>query len=557
MRAHRPLLFATAAAAAAVVVVLAATVVPVVAWAEAQTPNSALTPAQAAGAGAVPAGCARPEGPRRARCYLAVERAKTPPPTFSTTSCTVDETTGYTACNIQSAYGLTSLSKKDGKGTTVAIVDAYDDPYATSDLAVYRTAEHLPACTTANGCFEKVDQGGVPGTYPTPTAGWTQEISLDLDMVSAVCPNCHILLVEADSSTFGDLAAAVDEAVALGAHVVSDSWGTDEFSGETGWDGNWDHPGIAITFSSGDGAYKKGVQYPSASPYVISVGGTMLAPASDSRGWTETVWVTPPTPATTTHTPKQGSGSGCSAYEWKPPWQTDTACKNRMTADVSAVAARVLAYDTYGGSGWYLEFGTSVSSPIVAAAYALAGNPSDNVVPASAVYAAPAADLHDITSGATGTCAPPSSHKYWCTAVKGYDGPTGRGSPHGIAAFSGVGSAPPSISSVTFSGSNAHPSVTVAGADLGSSPPSGQAAGCSTTGKNFGSGLNFADTAGGWGAGQYGDCVGLVVESWSPGSVTFAFGSGYASYSPLANGNAYTLEVEGMTRSGTVSSLTS
>lgn len=541
-----------AAGITTVFVISLTAVVPGVAWAGAQPPTR--TASQEAGAGALPAGCARPVGAGHARCYLSVEPATSVPPATaaSATSCPVDVTTGYTACNIQDAYGLTALSKKDGKGNTVAIVDAYDDPTAASDLAVYRADSDLPPCTTASGCFEKVNQDGVKGDYPTANAGWAQEISLDLDMVSAVCPHCRILLVEADSSGFDDLATAVNEAVALGARVVSDSWGNGEFSGETGWDGDWDHPGVAITFSSGDGAYQGGVQYPSASPYVTSVGGTKLMPASNSRGWTETAWVntqsgTPPT---------QGSGSGCSAYEPKPPWQTDKACTKRMTADVSAVAANVLSYDTYQGSGWYFSFGTSVSSPIIAGLYGLADNPASNAIPSSAIYSAPAADLHDITSGSTGTCTPPSSHKYWCTAVKGYDGPTGRGTPKGLGAFIVPASSPPSISSVTFSGTASEPSVTVAGANFGTYPPFGQPAGCGTTGENYGSaGLNFGDTTNGWEAGQDGDCIGLVVSSWTTSSVTFAFGSGYTTYGTLADGDTYSLEVQGATTNGTVSGL--
>src|SRR5262249_45585115 len=156
----------------------------------------------------------------------------------------------------------------------------------------------------------------------------------------------------------------------------------------------WDHPGVAITFSSGDAAYGGGVQYPSASQYVTSVGGTELTPAANARGWTETAWVTPGTPIT------QGSGSGCSAFESKPSWQTDTGCANRMTADVSAVAADVLSYDSFGSGGWVYEFGTSVSSPITAGLYGLANNPSGAAIPASAAYAAPATARHDIVKGA-------------------------------------------------------------------------------------------------------------------------------------------------------------
>jgi hypothetical protein len=543
----------TAIAASVLLAVPLATVVPTLS-AGAQSPGVPRTAAQEAGAGAVPAGCATTAGPGHAHCYLALERAAVPPPTATTAACPVNEAGGYSACNIQGAYGLKTLSKKDGKGNTVAVVDAYDDPNAAKDLNVYRSDEHLSKCTTANGCFKKVNQEGTAKNYPNPSATWAGEISLDLDMVSAVCPNCHILLVEANSNGFGTLATAVNEAVSLGARAVSDSWGSGEFGGETGWDGDWDHPGVAITFSSGDGAYQAGVQYPSASPYVTSVGGTELTPSSNSRGWTEVAWSNP----TSGSPPKQGSGSGCSAYEPKPPWQTDKACTRRTTADVSAVAANVLSYDTYATPpGWYYSFGTSVASPIIAATYGLADNPPNNSTPASAIYAAPAGDLHDITSGSTGTCTPPSRDKYLCTAVKSYDGPTGRGTPKGIGAFIVTGgTTPPSISSVSFSGTSAAPTVTVSGANFGAFPPFGQAAGCTTSGQDYGTtGLNFTDNTGGWEAGHAGDCIGLSITSWSSSSVTFGFGSGYATYAALANGNGYSLEVDGTTFSGTVSGL--
>jgi subtilase family serine protease len=396
------------------------------------TPAGSRTAAQMRGAGARPAGCAARTGPRIAHCYLAAQRA----PGWAAArtamrpgaTCTVSEQAGYSPCNLRSAYKLTSLVSTHGKGQTVAVVDAYDDPNAESDLATYRSNFGLPPCTTANGCFTKVNQDGVQGNYPAGDMGWGQEISLDLDMVSAICPKCHILLVEANSNGFGDLFTAEQEAITLGAHVVSNSWGTGEFSGETGYDSTLDTPGEAITFSSGDGAYQGGVQYPSASPYVTSVGGTMLTPASSSRGWAEQTWVTAGSP------PTQGSGSGCSAYEAKPAWQTDTGCADRTTADVSAVAANVLGYDSYesGGGGWYYFYGTSVSSPITAGVYALAGNAAaQTAAPASLAYAN-TSHLFDITKGlATGTCTP----SYLCKARKGYDGPTGLGTPKGIGAY--------------------------------------------------------------------------------------------------------------------------
>jgi hypothetical protein len=503
--------------------------------------------AQESGDGSIPAGCDSNQGGQHTRCYLTVEPASTPLATSSsTTTCPVDESAGYTPCNLQNTYGLTKLSAKDGKGNTVAVVDPMDDPNAASDLAVFRSTEGLPACTTASGCFSKVNQQGVAGDYPSPDQGSAQEISLDLDMVSAICPRCHILLVEANSNGFGDLGTAENEAVALGAKVVSNSWGTGEFDGETGWDGDFDHPGVAITFSSGDAAYQGGVQYPSAAPYVTSVGGTELTPATNKRGWTEATWVTP------AKVPTQGSGSGCSGYEAKPGWQTDSGCVNRTTADVSAVAANVLSYDTYPSGGWYYSFGTSVSSPIIAGVYGLANNPSSITIPASAAYLAPAADLHNIVKGKTGTCTP----KYLCTAEKGYNGPTGLGTPAGIGAFKVASTPAPSITIVSYSGSPASPTVTVSGANFGAYPPLGTPETCQSgdTGDDYGSsGLSFADTTQGWGAGQAGDCIGLIVSSWSSSQVVFGFGNGYSSYSPIASGDQVQVEVQGASFSGPLS----
>ena len=331
---------------------------------------------------------------------------------------------GYGPADIQSAYNLASAAAANGSGETVALVDAQDDPNAESDLATYRSEFGLPACTSANGCFSKVDENG--GTnYPSPDSGWAGEISLDLDMVSATCPNCHILLVEAGSASMDDLGTAVNTAVSLGADFVSNSYGGSESSTDTSYDSQYfDHPGVAITASAGDGGY--GVEYPAASPYVTAVGGTSLSTASNARGWTESVWST---------SSSEGTGSGCSAYEPKPSWQTDSGCSGRTVADVSAVAdpaTGVAVYDTYGASGWQVYGGTSAASPIIAGVYALAGAPGANTTPASDLYADPSG-LYDVTSGSNGNCSP----AYLCTAGTGYDGPTGLGTPDGTAAFTG------------------------------------------------------------------------------------------------------------------------
>jgi subtilase family serine protease len=345
----------------------------------------------------------------------------------------VTDPTGLLPADLQSAYKVAGLN---GGGRTVAIVDAQDDPNAEADLAHYRSQLGLPACTTANGCFKKVNQNGATSPLPTPDYGWATEISLDLDMVSAICPTCHILLVESDAPTDVSLGTAVDTAAATpGVVAISNSWGGAEDASQLASDAHFDHPGVAITASSGDSGY--GVSWPASSQYVTAVGGTSLKKASNTRGWTETAW--------------SGAGSGCSAYEPKPAWQHDTACAKRTVADVSAVAdpaTGVGVYDTYnscgtssfcdilialgiaqGLDGWFAVGGTSASSPIIASLYALAGNTGSTTY-GSYPYAHTSA-LFDVTSGSNGSC----GGTYLCTAGSGYDGPTGLGTPNGTGGF--------------------------------------------------------------------------------------------------------------------------
>lgn len=323
---------------------------------------------------------------------------------------------GYGPGDLQSAYNLPSATA--GGGQTIAIVDAYNDPNAVSDLGVYRSTYGLSSCTTANGCFRKVNQNGVQGSYPRNDGGWSQEISLDLDMASAICPNCKILLVEAATPSFANLGAAVNTAAALGAQAISNSYGGSDAS-DANYGKYYNHPGSAITVSSGDNGY--GVEYPASSQYVTAVGGTHLARASTTRGWAETAW--------------SGAGSGCSAYNAKPSWQTDGGCAKRTVADVSAVAdpnTGVSVYDSYayrGSSGWMVFGGTSVSAPIIAGVYALAGN-ATAVTYGSYPYSH-TASLFDVVGGSNGTC----TTAYLCNAVGGYDGPTGLGTPNGSGAF--------------------------------------------------------------------------------------------------------------------------
>jgi Ricin-type beta-trefoil lectin domain/IPT/TIG domain len=331
---------------------------------------------------------------------------------------------GYGPAQLQSAYGLPSSSA--GSGATVALVDAYDDPNAAADLAVYRSQFGLPACTTANGCFKKVNENGLTSPLPPtepPNDDWATEESLDIDMVSAACPLCHIDLVEADSASITDLGTAVDSAVALGAQYVSNSYGGSEFSGESSDDVYYNHPGAAITVSAGDDGYR--VSYPAASPDVVSVGGTSLH--ASGSGYTESVWGS--------SAGGEGTGSGCSGYESKPSWQTDSGCSDRTDNDVAAVAdpnTGVAVYDTYDQGGWLVVGGTSASSPIIASVFALAGVPSAGSYPAEYVYDQhSSSNMHDVTTGANGTCTP----AYLCTGEVGYDGPTGWGTPDGVSAF--------------------------------------------------------------------------------------------------------------------------
>ena len=327
----------------------------------------------------------------------------------------------YDPSFLQSAYVTPSASS--GSGQTIAIVDAYDAPNAEADLGVYRSQFSLLPCTAANGCFRKVNQAGSQGPYPAADGGWAQEISLDLDMASAICPNCKLLLVEANSNSLADLGEAVNTAVRLGASVVSNSYGAGEFSGQTAYAAYYDHPGIPIVVSSGDSGY--GVQFPAALPTVTAVGGTTLnqATGTGTRNATETVW--------------SGAGSGCSRYAAKPAWQKDAGCAGRTVADTAAVAdpgTGVWAYDSYayqGQSGWLVFGGTSVAAPIVASLYALAGgsSPSSVAYPASYPYAS-GGTLNDITSGNNGSCG-----TYLCSGGTGYDGPTGLGTPNGTSAF--------------------------------------------------------------------------------------------------------------------------
>jgi len=296
----------------------------------------------------------------------------------------------------------------------IAIVDAYDDPNILDDLNVYSSTFGLPtmkscsvaAATAAAPCFQKINQQGST-KYPAQNAGWALEIALDAEVAHATCQNCSILLVEANSNSYADLMTAVDRAISSGATVVSNSYGSSEFSGETSYDSHFKKTGVAITFPSGDSGY--GTMYPASSQYVTAVGGTTLNFNADKTYKNETAW--------------SGSGSGCSVFEAKPLWQHDAGCKKRTIADVSAVAdpyTGAAVYDSMrysGRSGWFQVGGTSLSSPLVAGVYALAGGVANGVFGNSIPYANAAVNFHDITLGSNGKC----GGSYLCTALAGYD----------------------------------------------------------------------------------------------------------------------------------------
>jgi subtilase family serine protease len=269
----------------------------------------------------------------------------------------------------------------------------------------------------AGTCFRQVDQTG--GTsYPAVNTGWASEIALDIEMVSAICPQCNILLVEANSNSFADLGAAVNYAATQGVAAISNSYGGSEFVSETTYESPYNHPHIAVTVSSGDGGY--GVEFPAASRYVTAVGGTSLKLTTNGARSSETVW--------------SGAGSGCSRYIPKPSWQTDRGCNNRTVADVAAVAdpyTGVAVLDTTGSGGWTIFGGTSVAAPIIASFYALAGNTAS--ITAGSYPYSHAPSLFDVTSGSDGSCK--RSTLYLCTGEPGYDGPTGVGTPNGSAGF--------------------------------------------------------------------------------------------------------------------------
>ncbi len=327
---------------------------------------------------------------------------------------------GFGATDLASAYSLnTALTPT----ATIAIVDAYDYPNAESDLGKYRSQYGLPACTTANGCFKKVNQNGAASPLPAASPSnddWTIEAALDLDMASAACPHCKLILVEANDDQGNGLFVANNGAATLAPTVVSNSWGGPESGGEASEETYFTHAGIAYFVASGDNGENDGgagPDYPSTSAHVTAVGGTSLVKSSNTRGWTEGAW--------------SDGGSSCSNSIPKPSYQTSSVCGKRATSDVAAVAdpnTGVAVYNA-GSGGWTVVGGTSAASPFVAGVYALYGLGAQ----APGWPYSHTADFFDVTTGKNGSCG-----TILCNAGAGWDGPTGVGTPNGTALGGGT-----------------------------------------------------------------------------------------------------------------------
>lgn len=318
---------------------------------------------------------------------------------------------GWAPVDFQTAYNLPSGTK--GAGQIVGIVDAFDNPNVTSDLKTYRTNFSLGTAK-----FTKYNQTGQKGNYPVGNTGWGLEEDLDVQMVSAVCPKCTIYLIEANDNSSTNLYAAVKEAVKLGAHIVSNSYGG---GGGSASGGAFSHAGVTYLASAGDGGY--GMQDPADYDTVVSVGGTVLGKTGSK--YNEAVWF--------------DSGAGCSVVT-KPSWQKDPKCTLRTGNDVSAVAENAAEYDSYGYGGWITVAGTSISSPLLGGVYGLAGNAKLRQS-GKAFWTSKnrAATLHTISKGFVSGCPPSLSSTYLCKAgtnqFKTYSGPAGWGTPNGIGAF--------------------------------------------------------------------------------------------------------------------------
>lgn len=410
---------------------------------------------------------------------------------------TIGPAGGLTPSDLATAYGFGSAAT--GKDQRVAIIDWGNDATVTSDLNAFDSRYHLTACTTSNGCFRKLNQFGKTSPLPADQ-GTAFEIALDVETVHAVCQKCKIDLIETRSSAFPSVEAGVNEAVKLGATEISNSYGGPETRAPSAADkADYNHPGVVITASTGDDGYYDFDQWPntptggpSAAPSapnfpadaatVVAVGGTSLYLKADGTRRSETVWNdNGPQDAVELNTgiPWGATGGGCSLFVGAQAWQrkladwSQTGCgTKRLAADVAAVADPFTGFDIYntsdGGTGWATIGGTSLSAPLVAAMFALAGGAHGVAYPARTLYRHLGTKaLYDVTTGGDGFCggegaaqcgnwnhstyngahlgvldcdypatgSKPSAGDFACDATIGYDGPTGVGTPKGLRAF--------------------------------------------------------------------------------------------------------------------------
>jgi len=358
------------------------------------------------------------------------------PPLYARPNGPAGPTWGLQPGTVRHAYGFDALANQ-GKGQIIALVDAYDDPNAEADLAVFDRQFSLPDCTTANGCFRKIFAAG---RKPSSDAGWSMEIALDVEWAHALAPQAKIILVEAASNRMSDLLRAVDVAVQNGASVVSASWGCPEYSGERGDDGHFSVNGVTFTVASGDNG--TGVQYPSVSPTVVAVGGTSLTISAGNYGG-ESAW--------------KGSGGGQSSVEYVPAFQAAyplpaNSRGRRGVPDVSFDGdpyTGFAIYDSVGYQsfkGWFEVGGTSAGAPQWAALFAIANSMRVtsrkrllNATPAT-LYALAKSNyngyFHDVTSGTNGGCGT------LCSAGSRYDYVTGLGTPKADALVAALVSQP-------------------------------------------------------------------------------------------------------------------
>jgi hypothetical protein len=443
--------------------------------------------------------------------------------------------------DLHAAYQLPTAASG---AQTIALVDAYNDPTAEADLATYDQEFGLPECTAADGCLTQLNEAGESGNPPFPKTapelqaaeagtpaeaeaaelarGWELETSLDLQAAHATCQTCRIVLVAASSAEDEDLVAAEQTAVARGANEISNSWGGPEAESSS-LAGAFDHPGTVITASAGDGGYLEWdgewpgyASFPAAAPGVVAVGGTRLAPLGPGSSYAgETVW-----------NGNGAAGGGCSEEFAAPAWQRSVAdwaavgCgSGRAVADVAAVGdpyTGLAVYDSnpecateYEEGGlthsvhWCTVGGTSLASPLIAAVFALAGGASGVPYPAQTLYASLASRpgaLHDVTQGSNGQCAAgydtttglsscssaeeaqtSCESQLICLAGPGYDGPTGVGTPAGIAAFSpagpGAGSSPAQLQAARAPATQPAPAGPPAGGASSAPAPAPSAAG--------------------------------------------------------------------------------